>query len=413
MTTNAHGGGLRRCSARRGVCPAVSQRDYRNFYPFLVERQADLLEALVRFFYTSVQGRFPLLDCAWGRRAAGARPMRASHAMAAWHPPPPACVGCERPSVTVDVVLSKSFRRVYVVDFNPFGTTTEPLLFTWAELMEMSVLDADLPAEAPASWSASDLAEVSGRAASSPRSGGAESLCDARAVSRRAGGGTHRRSHSSPQRSTFASSSTSKAFSRSLRSSTACPRRWSSSPAALLASMPSSTKSSSSSSSSRQDRRRSVAAARHSVKNAPCTKRTARRRAPRARRDSRFWVYCKRCGSHPVWTIAAWRGRKTHRRWRRSSSRRPSRATTPSRCRARASRRARPTRGCAWARDGRWGARRRNMPRRRILVGEDRDVCRVQPVQPVQPGRAGCARARIGLGPGAPTAFFFLHYVGR
>ena len=91
MTTNAHGGGLRRSSARRGVCPAVSQRDYRNFYPFLVERQADLLEALVRFFYTSVQGRFPLLDCAWGRCAAGARPMRASHAMAAWHPPPPAC----------------------------------------------------------------------------------------------------------------------------------------------------------------------------------------------------------------------------------------------------------------------------------------------------------------------------------
>ena len=35
---------------------------------------------------------------------------------------------------TVDMLLSQSLRRIYIVDFNPFGSTTEPLMFTWEEL---------------------------------------------------------------------------------------------------------------------------------------------------------------------------------------------------------------------------------------------------------------------------------------
>jgi len=34
----------------------------------------------------------------------------------------------------MDVLLSQSMRRVYLVDFGPFGPSTEPLLFDWSEL---------------------------------------------------------------------------------------------------------------------------------------------------------------------------------------------------------------------------------------------------------------------------------------
>jgi len=35
----------------------------------------------------------------------------------------------------MDVVLSQSMRRVYLIDFGPFGPSTEPLLFDWSELV--------------------------------------------------------------------------------------------------------------------------------------------------------------------------------------------------------------------------------------------------------------------------------------
>lgn len=35
----------------------------------------------------------------------------------------------------MDVALSQSMRRVYLVDFGPFGPSTEPLLFDWSELV--------------------------------------------------------------------------------------------------------------------------------------------------------------------------------------------------------------------------------------------------------------------------------------
>lgn len=42
-----------------------------------------------------------------------------------------------------DVVLTKTLRTVKLVDINPFGTMTEPLLFQWSELYDM-VVDAEV-----------------------------------------------------------------------------------------------------------------------------------------------------------------------------------------------------------------------------------------------------------------------------
>jgi hypothetical protein len=37
---------------------------------------------------------------------------------------------------TVDVLLTPSLRRVYLIDFGPCGPSTDPLLFEWDELLD-------------------------------------------------------------------------------------------------------------------------------------------------------------------------------------------------------------------------------------------------------------------------------------
>eukprot|EP00898_Chlorokybus_atmophyticus_P002566 jgi/Chlat1/330/Chrsp1S03188 len=86
-----------RCFVARGMLVGISQRDINTHYAFL-QQDSKLLKANMTAFYEShIAGRFQL------------------------------------ESYTFDVYLT-STHRVRLVDFNPFGGTTNPLLFSWEEL---------------------------------------------------------------------------------------------------------------------------------------------------------------------------------------------------------------------------------------------------------------------------------------
>lgn len=86
--------------ARRLV--GISQRHCDEFYEFLLAEQDALCDAIYRFFYEHLRPRdaFPDED------------------------------------IIVDVYVDKQ-RRVFLVDVNVFGGVTDPLLFSWEELLEM------------------------------------------------------------------------------------------------------------------------------------------------------------------------------------------------------------------------------------------------------------------------------------
>ncbi|ACO66476.1 predicted protein, partial [Micromonas commoda] len=86
-----------RCFVRRGNLRGVCQRDVANFYPFLPEQVGQIEEAIAVFWQENVHGVFPVVD------------------------------------YVMDVYVT-SRKKVKIVDFNPYGGATLPLLFDWNEL---------------------------------------------------------------------------------------------------------------------------------------------------------------------------------------------------------------------------------------------------------------------------------------
>lgn len=86
-----------RCFVRRGNLRGVCQRDVANYYPFLPDQVNVIEEAIAVFWQEKVHGVFPLGD------------------------------------YVMDVYVT-SQRKVKIIDFNPYGGATLPLLFDWNEL---------------------------------------------------------------------------------------------------------------------------------------------------------------------------------------------------------------------------------------------------------------------------------------
>ncbi|KAK9267979.1 hypothetical protein L1049_010416 [Liquidambar formosana] len=86
-----------RCFVRAGLLVGISQREVTGFYPALTEKKDDLEAAIRGFFVDNVRLKFDS-EC-----------------------------------YTFDVYVTND-GRVKLVDFNPWGAFTLPLLFTWEEL---------------------------------------------------------------------------------------------------------------------------------------------------------------------------------------------------------------------------------------------------------------------------------------
>jgi len=112
-----------RCFVNRDELVAVSQRDYTTFYPSMAAIKSEVEGDILSFFQSKIKGNF----------AGG-------------------------PDYTFDV-YRKSKGNVLLIDFNPFSPVTDALLFTWAELAEMSAVAA---ASAVARESVCETAEGEG-----------------------------------------------------------------------------------------------------------------------------------------------------------------------------------------------------------------------------------------------------------
>ena len=86
-----------RCFIRDQKLIGISQREVTTFYPILLEKKDDLLSLVLAFFNNYVRSKF------------------------------------ESENYTFDVYITKD-ERVKIVDFNPWGAFTLPLLFAWDEL---------------------------------------------------------------------------------------------------------------------------------------------------------------------------------------------------------------------------------------------------------------------------------------
>ncbi|KAM3291494.1 cell division cycle protein [Capsicum chacoense] len=86
-----------RCFVHNGILVGVSQREVTGFYPALVEKKDELITLIQRFFTNKVKQSF------------------------------------ESESYTFDIYVAND-ERVKLLDFNPWGAFTLPLLFTWEEL---------------------------------------------------------------------------------------------------------------------------------------------------------------------------------------------------------------------------------------------------------------------------------------
>mmetsp|Transcript_19512 Transcript_19512/g.37371 ORF Transcript_19512/g.37371 Transcript_19512/m.37371 type:complete len:389 (-) Transcript_19512:387-1553(-) len=90
-----------RCFVRHGEYIGACQRDTARRYPFLSDMKQDLEEVLLDFFEMHVLEAFP------------------------------------SQSYTYDVYVTES-KKVKIMDFNPYGGETLPLLFEWSELEAMA-----------------------------------------------------------------------------------------------------------------------------------------------------------------------------------------------------------------------------------------------------------------------------------
>ncbi|XP_042007440.1 cell division cycle protein 123 homolog [Salvia splendens] len=96
-----------RCFVHDKSLVGICQREVTNFYPVLVEKKSELKEAIKQLFVEKIKEEF------------------------------------EPESYTFDVYVTKD-GRVKVLDFNPWGASTLPLLYTWEELGELSGKEVEL-----------------------------------------------------------------------------------------------------------------------------------------------------------------------------------------------------------------------------------------------------------------------------
>lgn len=95
-----------RCFVRKGHVAGISQRDTASHYPYIAEFYSDIHAQIKEFFHKKIANKFPDSDYVF------------------------------------DVFL-QSKTVVKLVDFNPFGEVTDPLLFTWDELSNVQPDDQD------------------------------------------------------------------------------------------------------------------------------------------------------------------------------------------------------------------------------------------------------------------------------
>ncbi|KAI8913589.1 D123-domain-containing protein [Gorgonomyces haynaldii] len=94
-----------RCFVRNNEIIGISQRDTTNYYPFLKEKIDDYQEIIFELFEDKIQGKFA------------------------------------DPSFVLDIYINPGNEKAFIMDFNPFGPTTDPLLFRWESLSAMTVYD--------------------------------------------------------------------------------------------------------------------------------------------------------------------------------------------------------------------------------------------------------------------------------
>ncbi|KDQ62388.1 hypothetical protein JAAARDRAFT_458771 [Jaapia argillacea MUCL 33604] len=92
-----------RCFVRRDILIGISQRDP-NYYDFLNEEstQTRIAETVKRFWEDNIRGK-------WGNS----------------------------PHYVFDVLLTRDLSNAHILDFNPFAPRTDPLLFTYEELLSL------------------------------------------------------------------------------------------------------------------------------------------------------------------------------------------------------------------------------------------------------------------------------------
>ncbi|KGN66107.1 cell division cycle protein 123 homolog [Cucumis sativus] len=96
-----------RCFVKNRNLIGISQREVTTFYPALVEKKERLREVILEFFIDHVKANFELEN------------------------------------YTLDVYVTRN-ESVKIVDFNPWGAFTLPLLFDWEELEEAQKEEIDL-----------------------------------------------------------------------------------------------------------------------------------------------------------------------------------------------------------------------------------------------------------------------------
>jgi len=93
-----------RCFIRQEILLGISQRDP-NYYPFLNEQDMErrITETISRGWEENVKGK--------------------------WE--------ATQGNYTLDVLLTRDLKRCHVIDFNPYASNTDPLLFTYDELLAL------------------------------------------------------------------------------------------------------------------------------------------------------------------------------------------------------------------------------------------------------------------------------------
>lgn len=109
---------------------AISQRDI-NYYDFLQDltRQAHFAETIGIFFDDKIKENFQLANCEQQVCPKVARRFTNVEAPALFLPD------------TFDVYLTRDESKVFLIDFNPYATRTDSLLFSWDEVHSLNTVD--------------------------------------------------------------------------------------------------------------------------------------------------------------------------------------------------------------------------------------------------------------------------------
>lgn len=102
---------LFRCFVVNNALVGVSQRNCDEYFPFLFDQQDHLCERIYSFF-----------DASFRKQSSGNRKKKSAV--------------FPDPDFIFDVYVDKQ-HRVYLLDINVFGAVTDPLLFSWEELLEL------------------------------------------------------------------------------------------------------------------------------------------------------------------------------------------------------------------------------------------------------------------------------------